>query len=78
MRELKAADRIYRNNDAHYAFATLPVSKVGGDDFCMTVDYPLVSALTMPNVDATPNLAVDTQSVNGSYGSGKFDFFKGC
>ncbi|KAG3072173.1 hypothetical protein PI125_g22570 [Phytophthora idaei] len=77
VRELEAAGLVERNNQSRWACPALPVAKQGTGEFRITIDYRPVNRLTVPLAGASPNLAVATESVRGSYGYGAFDFHKG-
>jgi hypothetical protein len=43
----------------------------------MTVDYRRANSVTIPLAGASPNLDSEMNHVQGAYGLGTFDFFKG-
>lgn len=75
--ELERHGLVRRNNASHWACAALPVRKPHSDEYRITVDYRPVNRLTVPIAGAPPNLASVTHQVQGAYGFGKFDLFKG-
>ncbi|KAE8906315.1 hypothetical protein PF003_g10148 [Phytophthora fragariae] len=77
VRELESAGLVERNTQSRWACPALPVAKRGTDEFRITIDYRPVNRLTVPLAGASPNLAVVTESVRGSYGFGAFDFHRG-
>ncbi|GMF51002.1 unnamed protein product [Phytophthora fragariaefolia] len=69
---------IRKNNSSRWASPALPVKKPGTHgEFRMTVDYRRVNARTVRVAGTSPNLAVVTSSVRGSYGLASFDLHKG-